>query len=136
MPVTPASLKDIRVNAFSVIADVYAEPLGVVTYLSFDLACLRMTKCIPQQFSGDPRNLILEQRLQRLPRTFHLQPEADARADVWTTYNVVQENLMRGGLSGRSTTGRNTRTRTIEAIREDVRINNCLWQLAMNLISA
>ena len=62
--------------------------------------------------------------------------EADARADVWTTYNVVQENLMRGGLTGRSATGRNSRTRPIEAIREDVRINSCLWQLAMNLISA
>jgi hypothetical protein len=62
--------------------------------------------------------------------------EADARPDVWTTYNVLQENLMRGGLAGRSATGRNTRTRTIEAIREDVRINNGLWQLAMSLISA
>jgi len=48
----------------------------------------------------------------------------------------VQENLMRGGLTGRSATGRNTRTRTIEAIRQDVRINTGLWQLAMNLVSA
>jgi hypothetical protein len=62
--------------------------------------------------------------------------EADARVDVWTSYNVVQENLMRGGLTGRSATGRNTRTRTIEAIREDVRINNGLWELAMGLVSA
>jgi hypothetical protein len=43
---------------------------------------------------------------------------------------------MRGGLAGRCATGRNTRTRTIEAIREDVRINSGLWQLAMSLISA
>ncbi len=62
--------------------------------------------------------------------------EADAGADVWSTYNVLQENLMRGGLTGRSATGRNTRTRAVEAIRQDVRINNSLWQLAMNLISA
>ena len=61
--------------------------------------------------------------------------EADARFDVWATYNVVQENLTRGGLSGRGVTGRNTRTRTIEAIRQDVRINNGLWQLAMSMIS-
>ena len=62
--------------------------------------------------------------------------EADASADVWTTYNVLQENLMRGGLAGRSATGRNTRTRSIEAIREDVRINNGLWQLAVSRICA
>jgi Domain of unknown function (DUF932) len=61
--------------------------------------------------------------------------EADARDDVWTTYNVIQENLMRGGLTGRSATGRNTCTRTVSAIREDVRINAGLWQLAMNMIS-
>ena len=42
---------------------------------------------------------------------------------------------MRSGLTGRSATGRNTRTRTIEAIRQDVRINNGLWQLAMSMIS-
>jgi hypothetical protein len=61
--------------------------------------------------------------------------EADARFNVWATYNVVQENLTRGGLSGRAVTVRNTRTRTIEAIRQDVRINNGLWQLAMSMIS-
>jgi hypothetical protein len=60
--------------------------------------------------------------------------EADAGFNVWATYNV-QENLTRGGLSGRAVTGRNTRTRTIEAIRQDVRINNGLWQLAMSMIS-
>jgi hypothetical protein len=43
---------------------------------------------------------------------------------------------MRGGLTAHSATGRNTRTRTIEAIREDVRINNGFWQLAMSLVSA
>jgi hypothetical protein len=60
--------------------------------------------------------------------------EADARPDVWATYNVLQEHLMQGGLQRRSATGRYTRTRTIQAIREDVRINNGLWQLAMTLI--
>jgi hypothetical protein len=47
----------------------------------------------------------------------------------------VQENLTRGGLSSRAVTGRNMRTRTIEAIRQNVRINNGLWQLAMSMIS-
>jgi hypothetical protein len=61
--------------------------------------------------------------------------EADDRDDVWAIYNVVQENLMRGGLAGRSATGRITCTRTISAIREDVRINGGLWQLAMTVIS-
>lgn len=53
---------------------------------------------------------------------------------LWHTYNVVQENLIRGGLTGRSATGRSTRTRGIRAIREDVRINAELWQQAMTLL--
>lgn len=59
---------------------------------------------------------------------------ADAGADLWRVYNVVQENLMRGGLTGRAASGRTVRSRAIRAIREDVRINNQLWQLATTLL--
>lgn len=48
----------------------------------------------------------------------------DAGADLWSVLNRVQENLMRGGLSRRSASGRLTRTRRISSIREDVRINS------------
>ena len=47
---------------------------------------------------------------------------------------LVQENLCRGGLTGQTAKGRATRTRGISAIREDVRINAQLWQLAMTLL--
>jgi hypothetical protein len=59
---------------------------------------------------------------------------ADEAPDLWHVFNVVQENLLRGGISGRSANGRCTRSRAIQAIRQDVRINNDLWQLAMSLI--
>lgn len=58
----------------------------------------------------------------------------DQGDDVWHVYNVVQENVMRGGVIGTSASGRATRTRGIRAIREDVRINTGLWHLAMNLL--
>jgi Domain of unknown function (DUF932) len=59
---------------------------------------------------------------------------ADEGCDVWRTYNVVQENVMRGGVPGRSVTGKTVYSRGIRAIREDVRINNALWQLAVELL--
>jgi len=62
--------------------------------------------------------------------------EADARPDLWTIYNTVQAALMRGGLTGRSATGRSIRTRAVSAIREDVRINSSLWQVAVSLLPA
>src|SRR5205814_1568199 len=56
---------------------------------------------------------------------------ADDAPDLWHVFNTIQENLVKGGIAGRSANGRNTRSRAIQAIREDVRINNELWQLAM-----
>lgn len=59
---------------------------------------------------------------------------ADDAPDLWHVFNVVQENLLRGGIAGMSAGGRATRTRGIRAIRQDVKINNDLWQLALSLI--
>ncbi len=54
---------------------------------------------------------------------------ADQTRDLWTTFNRVQENLIRGGLRGRTANGRRTRTREVKSINEDTRINKALWQL-------
>ena len=58
------------------------------------------------------------------------RPE-DVGNDLWHTLNVVQEGILGGGLVRRSATGRLTRSRRITAIREDVRLNSALWDLAM-----
>ncbi|PWT83048.1 MAG: hypothetical protein C5B58_07200 [Acidobacteria bacterium] len=77
----------------------------------------------------------------RFPKDLHggLQPSQllvprraeDAGNDLWRTFNVVQENILRGGLVRRSASHRLTRTRRITAIREDVRLNSGLWELAL-----
>jgi hypothetical protein len=55
----------------------------------------------------------------------------DVGNDLWRTFNVLQENVLRGGLVRRSASNRLTRTRGIRAIREDVRLNSGLWEMAM-----
>lgn len=60
----------------------------------------------------------------------------DTGDDLWTVLNRVQEGLLRGGLSRRSTNGRLTRTRRITSIREDVRLNSQLWDLASEVLAA
>ncbi len=42
----------------------------------------------------------------------------DKQNDLWTTWQRVQENMIKGGLSGRSASGKNTRTRAITGIDE------------------
>lgn len=54
----------------------------------------------------------------------------DIRPDLWTTFNRVQENLIRGGLSGRTATNRRTSTRAVSGVNENVRLNRSLWTLA------
>ncbi|MGY8573460.1 DUF945 domain-containing protein [Paracidovorax citrulli] len=55
---------------------------------------------------------------------------ADTRADLWTTFNVVQENIVRGDLAARTATNRRTRTRPVQGIDQGVKINRALWVLA------
>jgi hypothetical protein len=60
----------------------------------------------------------------------------DVGNDLWTCLNKVQENLLRGGLSRRTPSGRRTRTRAITSIAEDVRINGRVWDLAEQVLAA
>ncbi|MGJ3447751.1 DUF932 domain-containing protein [Enterobacter sp. PTB] len=54
----------------------------------------------------------------------------DDRNDLWSTYQRVQENLIKGGLPGRTAKGQRTRTRAVNGITGDVKLNNALWSLA------
>lgn len=55
--------------------------------------------------------------------------EGDRRNDLWTVFNVIQENLMKGGLEGVTASGRRVRTRGIKNINENLRINKSLWEV-------
>ncbi|KUZ34785.1 DUF932 domain-containing protein [Burkholderia territorii] len=59
------------------------------------------------------------------PRRFE-----DRRDDLWTVFNRVQENLTKGGLHGRSHSGRAMSTRPITGIDQNVKLNRALWMLA------
>ena len=53
----------------------------------------------------------------------------DANGSLWSVFNRTQENLFKGGLTGKSASGRRTRTRPINSVSEDVRLNRALWKL-------
>jgi hypothetical protein len=54
----------------------------------------------------------------------------DRDASLWTTFNKIQENVVRGGIAGRNANGRRTRTREVTAIDNNVKLNRALWTLA------
>ena len=63
----------------------------------------------------------------------------DNGSDLWQTFNRIQENTIKGGLSarqpnavnpdGRFVRGRKVSTRQVNSIDADVRLNRALWQL-------
>jgi hypothetical protein len=66
--------------------------------------------------------------------------EADRGNDLWRTFNVVQENTVKGGIynqvqqpNGRL---RRSTTREIRGVSEDVKLNRALWVLAEKLAEA
>lgn len=65
-----------------------------------------------------PRQLLLPKRYD------------DNREDLWTKFNVVQENLMRGGQRGRAASGKRVTTRPVQSIDNNVKLNKALWILA------
>lgn len=64
----------------------------------------------------------------------------DRKDDLWTTFNRIQENLVRGGLAGVTvgTDGRRRRTttRAVTGIDADIKLNRALWRLAETLKEA
>jgi hypothetical protein len=55
----------------------------------------------------------------------------DESNDLWTTYQRIQENLIKGGLPGRTTKGE--LTRAVKGTR-DVKLNRALWVMAENML--
>ena len=64
----------------------------------------------------EPHQLIQPRRMQ------------DAKDDLWTTFNVVQENIIRGGVRYHTDNGRQS-TRSVASVGENVRLNTALWAL-------
>lgn len=72
---------------------------------------------------GDAQRFTPEELLQ-------VRREGDDRGDLWTTFNRLQENTVRGGIEGLSRSGRAATSRPLSDISRSVDYNAQLWQLA------
>lgn len=64
------------------------------------------------------------------PRRVEDRSDAGSARSLWLTLNVVQENLVRGGLPGLTSTGRHRATSAIRAVDANVQLNQGLWAMA------
>lgn len=62
--------------------------------------------------------------------------DEDTKDDLYTTLNVIQENLLRGNISGvNNITGRRFTSKEIKSISKDVEVNQGLWDIAERIAS-
>ncbi len=59
------------------------------------------------------------------PRRFE-----DQKDDLWTIFNVVQENCIKGGTSNVNSRGRKVTTKGVANIEGNINLNKALWALA------
>ncbi len=64
----------------------------------------------------------------------HSRRHEDLKSDLWTTFNVVQENIIKGGLHGVGFDANNRRRRmtmrAVNGIDQDLKLNKALWIMA------
>lgn len=100
-----------------------------------------------RRFAPDEQTALAEEGLglrfggleqARLPASQLLIPRRaeDVGDDLWRTFNRIQENVLRGGQARRTPSGRLTRVRQIRSIKEDLRLNDALWERAQGLLQA
>jgi hypothetical protein len=59
--------------------------------------------------------------------------DGDGNRDLWTTTNVIEEALIRGGVQGVNYRGRRIRTKAVKEIEMDLKIHKGLWNLAQGM---
>lgn len=86
-----------------------------------------------------PGQLLRPRRFEDRAQAWRGDMQQAAKPDLWHTMNVVQENVIKGGLhareanktvNGRFQRGRLVTTREVKGIDQDVKLNRALWVLA------
>lgn len=98
---------------------------------------IQLTEKEQKRFAADALALRPESGAGIIESSALLTPRRaeDNGADLWHVFNRVQENLLKGGLSGKTGEGRMVRTAEIKAINRDIEYNAGIWGLAMGVIA-
>lgn len=102
------------------IADMRATKLDSATQEAFATAALELRES----------PLVVSPRHALQPRRPEDRNEPNGQRDLWRTFNVVQEHIIRGGVPAYNANNRRMHTRAVTSVGEDIRLNRALWRLA------
>lgn len=78
--------------------------------------------------------VIVSDKERLITQALRPKRQADKGSDLWSTFNVVQEKVLRGGITmmKQNEKGRYTRstTREVKSIDRGVKLNKALWEMA------
>ncbi|WP_319549506.1 DUF932 domain-containing protein [Desulfogranum marinum] len=123
-------------DAFLHSAGEIASAAGTIADRVDEMKIIEMTPDERGVFAQAAHGLIYDEPEQAPVQSSQLLRERrydDKGNDLWTTFNVIQENVMRGGLKGlsRGSNGRlrRTTTRPVKALDRNIKLNQALWFL-------
>ena len=99
------------------------EPREQIAFATAALALRFGERAVEERGGHQPAPITADQLIEAR------RPE-DLGHSLWTTFQRVQENVMRGGQAGRSAQGRRLHTRPVGSIDRGVSLNRALWMLA------
>lgn len=145
--VTPISVKHVGYRAENVIEASYRilDSVPKITTAVQSMASIDLTQTEREAFAHAA--LVAKYGIQKdengiekpLPfkphHALYVRRANDQKSDLWSTFNVVQENLIKGGLRTRQRTDNHYRTttrtlRAVSSISEQTKLNQALWTLA------
>lgn len=101
------------------------------------LSSIKLTELEKESFARSSVPLRFSNNLE-IDHTDLLIPhrDEDTRDDLYTVLNVIQENLLRGNISGTNKeTGRRFTSKKINSIFKDTSVNQGLWEIAERIAS-
>jgi hypothetical protein len=142
--ITGTTSEDLRVrhsgNAIEQVIDGAYQVLGnsdVVTEQRREMAALQLSSGEQRAFARAAMDYRFADAVEA-DRPMPVEPDQvlearrydDAGADLWSTFNRVQENLVQGGLRKRANPRRREHTRAVTGVDGNVNLNRALWRLA------
>lgn len=107
--------------------------------LTAKVEAMRQTILSPEQryeFAAKAAEIRLGKPVENAGQVLSLRRYEDQTHDLWTTFNAVQENLIKGGIRLRASGANWRQVRSVNSINDSLRVNKALWALADDTLTA
>ncbi len=92
---------------------------------------IELTESQQKRFATNAMKLRFGEDRPQMPITttqaLEIHRKGDDKNDLWTVFNRLQENLVKGGIKGKSASGRQITTRKLDGAYSELTFNIALW---------